>query len=77
MNLLAEKISMKCLSFSVRMTLPAWYIMRDFSMTAVIMIEIDPQYGIHKAVKRIKGYSSVGGAPLSVIKQYIEDQKNV
>ena len=42
-----------------------------------LLMEIDPQYGIHKAVKRIKGYSSVGGAPLSVIKQYIEDQKNV
>ena len=42
-----------------------------------LLMEIDPQYGIHKAVKRIKGYSSVGGATLSVIKQYIEDQKNV
>lgn len=66
-----------------------------------LLMEVDPQYGIHKAVKRIKGYSSrvlrqefswlksriptlwtnsyfvstVGGAPLSVIKQYIEDQK--
>ena len=68
-----------------------------------LLMEVDPQYGIHKAVKRIKGCSSrvlrqefswlksristlwtnsyfvstVGGAPLSVIKQYIEDQKNV
>ena len=68
-----------------------------------LLMEVDPQYGIHKAVKRIKGYSSrvlrqefswlksriptlwtnsyfvstVGGAPFSVIKQYIEDQKNV
>ena len=68
-----------------------------------LLMEIDPQYGIHKAVKRIKGYSSsvlrqefswlrsriptlwtnsyfvstLGGAPLSVSKQYIEDQKNV
>ena len=68
-----------------------------------LLMEVDPQYGIHKAVKRIKGYSSrvlrqefswlksriptlwtnsyfvstVGGAPLSVIRQYIEDQKNV
>ena len=68
-----------------------------------LLMEVAPQYGIHKAVKRIKGYSSrvlrqefpwlksriptlwtnsyfvstVGGAPLSVIKQYIEDQKNV
>ena len=68
-----------------------------------LLIEVDPQYGIHKAVKRLKGYSSrilreefpwlrsripslwtnsyfvatVGGAPLSVIKQYIENQKYV
>ena len=68
-----------------------------------LLMEVDPQYGIHKAVKRIKGSSSrvlrqefpwlksriptlwtnsyfvstVGGAPHSVIKQYIEDQKNV
>lgn len=68
-----------------------------------LLMEVDPQYGIHKAVKRIKGYSSrvlrqefpwlksriptlwtnsyfvstVGGAPLSVIKQYIEDQKRL
>ena len=68
-----------------------------------LLIEVDPQFGIHKAVKRLKGYSSrilreefpwlrsripslwtnsyfvstVGGAPLSVIKQYIENQKYV
>lgn len=68
-----------------------------------LLMEVDPQYGVHKAVKQIKGYSSrilreefpwlksrlpslwtnsyfvstVGGAPLSVIKQYIENQKNV
>ena len=68
-----------------------------------LLIEVDPQYGIHKAVKQIKGYSSrilreefpwlksrlpslwtnsyfvstVGGAPLAVIKQYIENQKYV
>ncbi len=68
-----------------------------------LLLGIDPQYGVHKAVKQIKGYSSrilriefpwlksrlpslwtnsyfvstVGGAPLAVIKQYIEDQKNV
>jgi len=66
-----------------------------------LLIEVDPQYGIHKAIKLIKGRSSfylrkefkslttrlptlwtnsyfvstVGGAPLSVIKQYIENQK--
>ena len=68
-----------------------------------LLLEVDPQYGIHKAVKQIKGYSSrilrneypwlksrlpslwtnsyfvstVGGTPLAVIKQYIENQKNV
>lgn len=66
-----------------------------------ILLEIDPQYGIHKAVKFIKGKTSrilreefpwlrsriptlwtnsyfcstVGGAPLAVIKQYIANQK--
>lgn len=68
-----------------------------------LLIEVDPQFGIHKAVKQIKGrtsrilrqefiwlrsrllslwtnsyfVSTVDGAPLSVIKQYIENQKNV
>lgn len=68
-----------------------------------LLMEVDPQLGVHKAVKQIKGYSSrilrqefawlrsrlpslwtnsyfvstVGGAPLSVIRQYIENQKNV
>lgn len=68
-----------------------------------LLLEVDPQYGIHKAIKQIKGYSSrilrneypwlksrlpslwtnsyfvstVGGTPLAVIKQYIENQKNV
>ena len=67
-----------------------------------LLLELDPQYGVHKAVKYIKGYSSyklreiypwlrlkmpalwtnsyfvstVGGAPLAVIKQYIENQKS-
>jgi putative transposase len=66
-----------------------------------LLIEVDPQYGVHKAIKQIKGRSSfllrkefkslttklptlwtnsyfistVGGAPLSIIKQYIENQK--
>lgn len=66
-----------------------------------LLLEVDPQFGIHKAVKAIKGRSSrilrqeflwlksrlptlwtnsyfcstVGSAPLSVIKQYIENQK--
>lgn len=68
-----------------------------------ILVEIHPQFGIHKLVRFIKGRSSrilreefpelksklptlwthsyfcstVGGSPLEVIKQYIENQKNV
>lgn len=68
-----------------------------------LLIEVDPQMGIHKAVKQIKGrtsrilrqefpslrtrlptlwtnsyfVSTVGGAPLSAIKQYIEKQKYI
>ncbi|WP_031492563.1 IS200/IS605 family transposase [Succinivibrio dextrinosolvens] len=68
-----------------------------------LLIEVDPQFGIHRAVKQIKGVSSrvlrqefswlksriptlwsnsyfvstVGGAPLAVIKRYIENQKTV
>jgi len=66
-----------------------------------LLIEVDPQFGIHKAIKRIKGRSSrflrqefswlksrlpslwtnsyfvstVGGAPIEVVKKYIENQK--
>ena len=66
-----------------------------------LLLEVDPQFGIHRAVKTIKGrtshvlrdefpglktkipslwtnsyfVSTVGGAPLSAIKQYIESQK--
>lgn len=68
-----------------------------------LLVEVDPQFGIHRLVKQIKGRSSrllrsefrfiksrlpslwtnsyfvstVGGAPLEVIKQYIEQQKSV
>jgi putative transposase len=68
-----------------------------------LLVEVDPQYGIYKLVKQMKGRSSrylrkefpalksriptlwtnsvfistVGGAPLSVIKQYIENQNKV
>jgi putative transposase len=68
-----------------------------------ILVEVDPQFGIHRLVKNIKGYTSrimrqefstlrtriptlwtnsycvitCGGAPLSVIMQYIENQKDV
>lgn len=67
-----------------------------------ILIEVAPQFGVHKAVKSLKGYTSkilrqefpylrtkmptlwtnsyfvstVGGAPMEVIKQYIENQKH-
>jgi len=66
-----------------------------------ILVEVDPQYGVHRLVKLIKGrsafllrkeflflkktmpcmwtnsyfVSTVGGAPLRVVKQYIENQK--
>lgn len=68
-----------------------------------LLVEVDPQYGIHRAVRLIKGRSSrllrdeypwlksrlptlwtnsyfvstVGGAPLKTVKQYIENQKHV
>jgi putative transposase len=68
-----------------------------------LLVECDPQFGIHKLVKLCKGRSSfllrkefphlkkrlpslwtnsyfastVGGAPLAIMKQYIENQKNV
>lgn len=66
-----------------------------------LLLEVDPQFGIHKAVKTIRGKTSrilrqefhwlttklptlwtnsyfcstVGGAPLEIVKQYIESQK--
>lgn len=66
-----------------------------------LLLEVDPQLGIHKAVKFIKGKSShvlrsefkslttrlptlwtnsyfvstVGGAPLSIVKEYIQSQE--
>ena len=67
-----------------------------------LLIEVDPQFGVNKIIKLMKGrssrylrstfkqiskmpalwtnscfISSVGGAPLQVIKRYIENQKNV
>ena len=70
---------------------------------AHLLVEVDPQFGIHRAVQYIKGrtsyhlrkefevlrtllpslwtdsyfVSTVGGAPLSSIKAYIENQKVV
>jgi putative transposase len=66
-----------------------------------LLVELDPQFGIHRLVKAIKGRSSrllrqefpwlrsrlptlwtnsyfvatVGGAPLSVIKRYVETRR--
>lgn len=66
-----------------------------------LLLEVDPQFGVHKAIKAIKGktsrilrkefkelttklptlwtnsyfISTVGGAPLAIIKQYIQSQK--
>jgi putative transposase len=66
-----------------------------------LLCEVDPQFGIHRLVKRLKGRSSrllrqefphlkrslpclltnsyfvatVGGAPLEIVPQYIEQQK--
>jgi len=68
-----------------------------------LLVETDPQFGIHRLVKRIKGRSSrllrqefpwlksrlpslwtnsyfvttTGGAPLAIVKRYIENQKHV
>lgn len=68
-----------------------------------LLVGVDPQFGIHRLVKRIKGRSSkilreefpwlksrlpslwtnsyfvstTGGAPLAVVKKYIENQKTV
>ena len=68
-----------------------------------ILLECDPQFGIHRLAKKMKGVSSrilrsefpslksrlptlwtnsyfvstVGGAPLEIIKQYIKNQLNV
>ena len=66
-----------------------------------ILMDVDPQFGVHKVIKTIKGHTSkilrdeyshlktklptlwtnayfistVGGAPLEVVKQYIASQK--
>jgi putative transposase len=67
-----------------------------------LLVSVDPQFGIHRLVKAVKGRSSrllrqefvwcrirvptlwtnsyfvatVGGAPLAVVKRYIENQKH-
>jgi putative transposase len=66
-----------------------------------LLVEVDPQYGVHRLIREIKGRSShalrkefpslatrlpslwtnsyfvstVGGSPLAIVKQYIENQK--
>jgi len=68
-----------------------------------LLVDCDPQFGVHRLVRLIKGRSSrllrdefpglrsrlptlwtnsyfvstVGGAPLALVKKYIENQKNV
>jgi putative transposase len=68
-----------------------------------LLVEVDPQFGVHRLVKLLKGKSShalrnefpwlksrlpslwtnsyfvstVGGTPMEIIKQYIEQQKGV
>lgn len=68
-----------------------------------LVIGVDPQYGIHRLVRQMKGLSShilrrefprlksrlptlwtnsyfvatVGGAPLAILRQYVENQKHV
>ncbi|HUR07905.1 MAG TPA: IS200/IS605 family transposase [Nonomuraea sp.] len=81
----------------------AWLVELDVMPDHVhLLVEVDPQFGIHKLVKAIKGRSSrvlreefpslksklptlwtnsyfvatVGGAPLEVVKRYVENQKN-
>ncbi|GAA3211626.1 hypothetical protein GCM10020216_016330 [Nonomuraea helvata] len=67
-----------------------------------LLVEVDPQFGVHRLVKAIKARSSrvlrqefphlksklptlwtnssfvatVGGAPVDVVKRYVENQKN-
>jgi putative transposase len=68
-----------------------------------LLVTVDPQFGVHRLVKQIKGRSSrllrqefgslrsrlptlwtnsylvatVGGAPLGIVRQYVENQRNV
>ena len=93
---LKELIQQECESLNIEVI--ALEIMPDH---VHLLIEVDPQFGVHKAVKQIKGktsrilreeykhlttklptlwtnsyfVSTVGGAPLEAIKQYVENQK--
>lgn len=94
------KIIIRELSEELKFEIKAMEIMEDH---VHLLLNIAPQLGVHKVVKRIKGRSSrelrakykelrsraptlwthayfcatVGGAPLEVIKKYVEDQKTV
>ena len=93
---LKELIVQKC--SEIRVDIIEMEIMPDH---VHLLIEVDPQFGINKAVRNVKGFTShtlrkefpalktrlptlwtnsyfvstVGGAPLGIIKQYIENQK--
>lgn len=93
---LKELIQQECESLNIEVI--ALEIMPDH---VHLLIEVDPQFGIHKAVKQIKGktsfvlrnefkhlttklptlwtnsyfVSTVGGAPLEAIKQYVDNQQ--
>lgn len=93
---LNELISSMCLEFSVELI--GLEIMPDH---VHLLVDIDPQFGVHKFIKHVKGktsrllrqefphlktklptlwtnsyfVSTVGGAPLAIVKQYIESQK--
>lgn len=81
----------------------AWLVEMEVMPDQVhLLVEVDPQYGVHRLVKAIKGRSSrvlreefphlksrlptlwtnsyfvatVGGAPLSAINRYVEQQKS-
>jgi putative transposase len=84
-------------------TLSALLGMEIISDHVHLLVEVDPQFGIHRFVKLAKGRSSrllrqefpwlrsrlptlwtnsyfvstVGGSPVAVVKQYIENQKRV
>lgn len=93
---LKELIQQECESLNIEVI--ALEIMPDH---VHLLIEVDPQFGIHKAVKQIKGktsrilreeykhlttklptlwtnsyfVSTVGGATLEAIKQYVDNQQ--
>lgn len=93
---LKELIEQECVKLLVEII--AMEIMPDH---VHLLMEVDPQFGLHKAVKQIKGktsfvlrnefkhlttklptlwtnsyfVSTVGGAPLEAIKQYVENQQ--